>query len=58
MPIGASVGVTLQRLSSAEAGRHRQPFLPATRITCVVVGNELLSGESATIRPRAMVSTQ
>ncbi|PNT71166.1 hypothetical protein BRADI_2g23940v3 [Brachypodium distachyon] len=32
------------RKASAWVTQHVQPFLPATRITCVIVGNEVLSG--------------
>ncbi|WVZ98759.1 hypothetical protein U9M48_044153 [Paspalum notatum var. saurae] len=40
----------LQNLSDARSAnawvaQHVQPFLPATRITCIIVGNEVLSGQ-------------
>ncbi|CAN6350859.1 unnamed protein product [Urochloa humidicola] len=42
----------LQNLTDARSARawvaqHVQPFLPATRITCITVGNEVLSGKDA-----------
>jgi exo-beta-1,3-glucanase (GH17 family) len=37
--------LTDKRKARAWVAQHVQPFLPSTRITCVTVGNEVLSGE-------------
>uniref|UniRef100_A0A0D3G881 glucan endo-1,3-beta-D-glucosidase n=1 Tax=Oryza barthii TaxID=65489 RepID=A0A0D3G881_9ORYZ len=37
--------LTDARKARAWVAQHVQPFLPATRITCVTVGNEVLSGK-------------
>lgn len=40
--------LTDARKARAWVAQHVQPFLPSTRITCITVGNEVLSGKDTT----------
>ncbi|TVU19611.1 hypothetical protein EJB05_35770 [Eragrostis curvula] len=53
----------LHNLSDARSARawvaqHVQPFLPSTRITCVTVGNEVLSGTDASAKQALLPAMQ